>query len=176
MKIDRLETHDRLEHFKKDQNDSINEGLMTCLKLNPLSIAFQERSPYLYIFAHARTNELGQKVMYWQPRLSKPNCETNSYLFRIKSFSDECEVVWMIPPKEMWDQYKKGNITEHEIVTWSIDQYTNNRQKLSEKDPEDLSDERSLQILNEVKRILKQEKLVMESVQSMLEREKFERL
>lgn len=172
MKIDRLETHDRLEHFKKDQNNSVMDGLHTCLTQNPLSLALQERSPYIYVFAHPRTNEMGMKVMYWQPRLSKPKMEPNSYLFRVKSFSDECEIMWMLPPKEMWAQYKKGNVTEHEMVLWSIAQYQNHREKMEAPESDDLNDARGLQILDEVKRILRQDKLVMESVESMLKREK----
>lgn len=174
MKISKLETHDRLEHFKKDQNDAILEGLQTCLKLNPLSLALQDRSPYIYIFAHPRTNEFGQKVMYWQPRLGKPRMETNSYLFRIRSHSDECEIMWMLPPKELWEQYEKGNITEHSLVKWSIDQYKSNKSQMENPEPDDIGDSLGLQILNEVQNILRQDKLVMESVQTMLEREKLE--
>ncbi len=172
MKLDRLETHDRLEHFKKDQNDAIVQGLNTCLKQNPLSIALQERSPYIYIFAHPRTREDGVKCMYWQPRLSKPTAQTNSYLFRVKSFTDECEIMWMIPPSEMWTQYEKGKVTESDISCWSIDQFKNNRKKLEEREPDDLPDTRGLMILNEVQMILRQDKLVMESVETMLKREK----
>lgn len=172
MKIDRLETHDRLEHFKKDQNDSILEGFNTCLRQNPLSIALQERSPYVYIFAHPRTRPDGVKVMYWQPRLSKPKFETNSYLFRVKSFSDECEVIWMLPAKELWGQYEKGNVTESEMVVWSIDQYKHNKVKMETPENGDHPDSIGMIILTEVRRLLKQDKLVMESVTSMLEREK----
>lgn len=172
MKIDRLETHDRLEHFKKDQNESVNEGLITCLKHNPLSIALQERCPYVYIFAHPRTREDGVKVMYWQPRLSKPLMQTNSYLFRVRSFSDECEVMWMLPPSELWDQYEEGKIAESEIVIWSIAQYKNHKQKMEEPEPDDLPDAIGIHILNDVQTILRQDRLVMESVSAMLEREK----
>lgn len=172
MKVDRLETHDRLEHFKKDQNDSINEGLMVCLRENPLSIALQERSPYIYVFAHPRTREDGVKVMYWQPRLSKPLMQTNSYLFRIKSFSDECEVMWMLPPREMWAEYEKGKLAESEIIIWSIDRFKNDRSAMEQPEADDLPDYVGICILEEVQRILRQDKLVMESVSAMLEREK----
>jgi hypothetical protein len=172
MKIDRLETHDRLQHFKKDQNDSIMEGLNTCLKHNPLSIALQERSSYIYVFAHPRTREDGVKAMYWQPRLSKPSAQTNSYLFRVKSFSDECEIMWMIPATELWGQYDKGNVTESDIVQWSINQFRHNKHKLENPESDDLPDHLGIQILNTVQNNLRQDKLVMESVSAMLEREK----
>jgi len=49
MKINRLEAHDRLIHFKKDQEANIFQGLDDCLKKNPLSLALQARSIYSLI-------------------------------------------------------------------------------------------------------------------------------
>ncbi len=148
MKINRLETHDRLQHLKKDQSVNIAQGAEDCLKSNSLSLAFQEKSPYIYIFAHPRTADDGvNKVMYWQPRLTKPEAQENSYLFRAISKTDNLEICWLIPPKEMWKQYKKGNVTEHEIVIWSIDQFRNNKKGLETPDPDDLPEEQGKHIL-----------------------------
>jgi hypothetical protein len=127
MKIDRLETHDRYKHFIKDQSDIITQGIEECRTKNPDSLLLQSKSPYIYIFAHPRTNEDGvTKTMYWQPRLSRPIPQTNSYLFRLESNTDIVEVCWLLPPKELWEQYKKGKVTESDWVLWSIDQFTNN--------------------------------------------------
>lgn len=151
MKVNRLEAHDRLEHLKKDQAQNIFEGAETCLKKNPLSLALQEKSPYVYIFAHPRTHEDGvTKVMYWQPRLTKPEAQSNSYLFRAISHSDILEVCWLLPPHEMWDQYKKGNVTEHDVVEWSIDQFKTNRKNLENAHPEDFSDEKIKSIYQDI--------------------------
>jgi len=144
MKINRLETHDRLLHFKKDQSANIFQGAEDCLKKNPDSLFLQSKSPYIYLFAHPRTCDDGvTKKMFWQPRLTKPSAQTNSYLFRATSNTDLLEVCWLLPPEEMWPQYKKGNITEHRDVLWSINQYTQFRNQLEAKDPEDLSEERA---------------------------------
>ena len=100
MKVDRLETHDRLLHFKKDQALNIAQGAEDCLKRNPLSLAIQSRSPYVYLFAHPRTADDGfTKRMLWQPRLTRPKAQTNSYLFRAQSNSDVIEVCWLLPPR-----------------------------------------------------------------------------
>src|SRR5215470_6737494 len=88
MKLNRLETHDRLQHFVQDQSKNIWQGADDCMKRNPLSLALQDRSPYIYIFAHPRTADDGvTKRMLWQPRLTKPQAQSNSYLFRAKSNS-----------------------------------------------------------------------------------------
>ena len=52
MKLNRLETHDRLIHFKKDQEANIFQGAEDCLKKNPDSLFFQSKCPYVYLFAH----------------------------------------------------------------------------------------------------------------------------
>ncbi len=159
MKLNRLETHDRLEHFVEDQSINIAQGATDCLRKNPLSIALQEKSPYIYIFAHPRTADDGvTKKMFWQPRLTKPTPQTNSYLFRAKSNTDIMEICWLLPPSEMWNQYKKGNVTEHEWVLWSIDQYKNNKKKMSLPEPDDLSDEICKRIYKLIARENDQEK------------------
>ncbi len=159
MKINRLEAHDRLQHLIKDQSSSVSQGVEDCLKRNPLSIAIQDKSPYVYIFAHPRTQEdASTKVMFWQPRLTKPSAQTNSYLFRVQSKSDVIEICWMIPPREMWAQYKSGNVTANEIVVWSIDQFENNRVKLESPERDDLPEERVRKILNDITRDIKTKK------------------
>lgn len=151
MKINLLETHDRLLHFKKDQAQNIFKGCEDCLKKNPDSVFFQSRSHYVYIFAHPRTHDDGvTKVMYWQPRLGKPRAQTNSYLFRAISNTDMIEVCWLLPPEELWQQYKMGNVTENQDVLWSIDQYINHKSKLEAPDPDDLPLEKQKQIWEEL--------------------------
>lgn len=158
MKLNRLETHDRLIHLKKDQAININQGAEDCLKKNRLSIGLQQYSSYIYLFAHPRTADDGvTKKMYWQPRLTKPKPETNSYLFRAISHTDNMEICWLLPPRETWKQYQKGNITEHEWVLWSIDQYINNRYKLGQAFNDDLSDELCKEIYRKVAREIDEE-------------------
>lgn len=152
MKLNRLETHDRLLTFKKDQEANIFQGADDCLKRNPLSLSLQDYSPYVYLFAHPRTAEDGvTKVMYWQPRLTKPTPQTNSYLFRAKSHSDIIEVCWILPDEMMWSQYDKGKVTENELVLWCIDQYKNNRYNMGKPEPDDLPDEKIDMIYRQIK-------------------------
>ncbi len=153
MKINRLEAHDRLIHLHKDQADSLSQGALDCMQKNTLSLALQKRAPYIYVFAHPRTEIDGvTKKMFWQPRLSKPKPETNSYLWRVESYTTNFELCWMLPPREMWDSYKEGNVTESELVNWSIDQFLHNRVKMAEAFPEDYSENRIRSILKDIAR------------------------
>ena len=160
MKVNRLEAHDRLLHLKKDQSLNIQQGAEDCLKKNSLSIALQEHSPYIYIYAHPRTADDGvNKRMLWQPRLSKPKSSPNSYLFRAISKTDIIEICWMLPPDEIWNQYSKGNVTENEIVTWSIEQFRFNRAELEKPHSDDLSDEAGEKIYRAIRAEFKQDEM-----------------
>jgi hypothetical protein len=151
MKLNRLETHDRLNHLIQDQSANIFQGAEDCLKRNPDSLAIQEKSPYLYIFAHPRTTDDGlNKRMLWQPRLSIPKAQTNSYLFRALSHSDIIEIVWMIPPREMWPQYEKGKVTESNEVAWSIEMFKHKRAELEKPHPHDMGEESARMILKQI--------------------------
>lgn len=158
MKLNRLETHDRLEHLIKDQSDNVFKGAEVCLRSNPLSLAIQEKCPYVYIFAHTRTAEDGvNKRLLWQPRISKPKAQTNSYLFRAQSKTDFIEVVWILPERHLWNLYEKGKVTENELVCYSVDLFENNRAELEKPHPEDFSEERGKTILEKIIKEHKQE-------------------
>lgn len=161
MKLNLFETHDRLKHLKKDQSNTIQQGCDDCLKKNPLSLQLQDKSPYIYIYAHPRTADDGvTKRMLWQPRLTKPYSDENSYLFRVQSKTDILEICWMIPPRELWPQYKTGNVTENEIVNWSIDQFVNNKEALDRPHPEDLHDDKIKAIMRDIYYSTKQDKMM----------------
>lgn len=85
--------------------------------------------------------------MYWDPRLSIPEPQTNSYLFRAISKTDIIETVWMIPPEHHWKQYKLGNVTESNWSLWSINQFLYNRKNLEKPHPEDMTEELSAKIM-----------------------------
>lgn len=134
MKIDRLETHDRLLEFKKQSVD-ISECCQNLINKRPFG-----NHPF-YIFAHARTDDDGfRKRLIWQPRLTKPKAQTNSMLFKAYPGSDTIKVLWMIPARELWDQYIKGNMLENETVVESIHNFQFNRELMEAKEEDDLQD------------------------------------
>ncbi|HEY3526727.1 MAG TPA: hypothetical protein VGK47_11055 [Nitrososphaeraceae archaeon] len=151
MKIDKNDAHDRLEHLLEDQSETISRGCDECLKKNPHTISILSRMPYVYIFAFAKTADNGvDKRLLWQPRILKPEAQTNSMLFRAKKNSDIIEICWNIPQKELWSQYQKGNLMQNETVCWSIHQYLNNRKELEAPHPEDLPEERLKAIYDDI--------------------------
>jgi hypothetical protein len=168
MQVNILEAHDRLLELQKKQADIVSQGADDCLKRNPLSLALQDKSPYIYIFGHARTLGLDEKMKYfstgryatmadvpekrilWQPRLLKPLAQTNSFLFRAQSKTDILEICWILPSRELWDQYEKDNVTESDIVRWSIHQFMHNKTELERDFPEDLHVKEATRIYQEI--------------------------
>lgn len=170
MKINALEAHDRLLQYN-NQSDYISKGADDCKYKNPLSSALLSFSDYIYIFAHKREIGIDEKLslfnedlkeslinpMYtrkfitlsdvpsarilWQPRLSKPEPQTNSMLFKAYKNSEGYEVFWIIPPPELWNQYKKGNMSQDPVIVESIHKFKTDKERLSSPEKDDLPDE-----------------------------------
>ncbi len=134
MKVNILEAHDRYLHLKKQSFD-ISACCADLIKQRPFG-----NHPF-YIFAHARTDDDGvNKRLIWQPRLTKPKAQSNSMLFKAYPGTDNIKVIWMIPDRNLWGQYKKGNVTENETVAQSIWDFRFNRNELEQPEKDDLSD------------------------------------
>jgi hypothetical protein len=144
MKINRLDAHDRLGYFTSQSFD-IAENVQFLINSKPFG-----DYPF-YLFAHTRTADDGvTKRLIWQPRLTRPKSQTNSMLFKVDPKSDIVKIIWMIPPREQWNMFTKGKLTENETVAQSIHEFQNHRDKLDTPDPEDFSDEKIDQIYLEI--------------------------
>src|SRR5271167_229156 len=98
MKINRLETHDRFQHFTSKEFD-IGVCIQNLINQRP----FGEHA--FYIFAHPRTDDDGvTKHMIFQPRLTRPVPQTNSMCFKAYPGTDLAKIIWIIPPRETWEQ------------------------------------------------------------------------
>jgi|HubBroStandDraft_6_1064221.scaffolds.fasta_scaffold1041725_2 hypothetical protein len=152
MKLDRLETHDRLLHFTKQQFD-IGECCTEVIKNRPAEFG---NRPF-YIFAHTRTDDDGTtQRLIWQPRLTRPKPQTNSMLFKAYPPGDTIKVIWIIPKRELWSNYHKGMMCENKTISDSIYDFQHNRKKLDQADPEDLDDKAANAIYVEIARNAKQ--------------------
>lgn len=144
MKINRLDAHDRLLYLKKTQSNDIGECCQDLINQKPFG-----DHPF-YILAHARTAEDGfNKNFILMPWPIKHPPETNSMMFKAYPGTDRIDVLWIIPARELWPQYKKGNITESEIVCYSIYKFENDRESLAAPDDSDLSPEQAQEVLFE---------------------------
>jgi len=138
MKLNVLETHDRYKEFvRKDSAmaQTIGKCVQDIVNKRPFG-----NNPF-YVFSHARTDDDGYtKRLIHQPRLTKPRAQTNSMLFRAYPGTDKIKIIWMIPARELWGQYKKENVTAADKVAWSIHMFENNRTFLELPEEDDLSE------------------------------------
>lgn len=164
IKINPLDAHDRMQHFT-NQSFSISECCQDLIKQEPFG-----KRPF-YIFSHARTLDLDERIamlqkdiqnslfdptyirlymsleqvpnkkIIWQPRLSKPKAQTNSMLFKAYPGTDNIKVIWMIPDREMWPQYEKGKMTENKTIYDSIQSFQYERALLENPENDDPSEE-----------------------------------
>jgi len=163
MKINKLDAHDRYSFYQKQEFD-IGKQCQEIVNSRPF-----DNHPF-YIYAHTRTVGLDEKIsmfasgnyasfdlipekrIIWQPRLTKPKATPNSMLFKAYPGSDNIKIVWILPPEELWEQFKKGNMTENESVSISIYDYEHNRDQLEAKEEDDLPDEAINRIYTDIKR------------------------
>lgn len=154
IKLNRLETHDRMLHFKK-QNFSIEECCQDLIDKRPFG-----NHPF-YIFSHARTDEDGvTKRLIWQPRLTRPKPQTNSMLFKAYPGTDVIRICWIIPAKEMWAQYKKGQVCENLMIDEFIDTFESSRKLLEKPEDDDYSDDKIDQIYRELAQEARNKKMM----------------
>lgn len=146
MKINPLDAHDRYQHFT-NKNFDIAECCQDLIDKRPFG-----EHPF-YIFAHTRTDDDGvTKRLIWQPRLTKPKSQTNSMLFKAYPGTDLIKVLWIIPARELWDQYEKGKLTQNKTISESIHAFQFDRKKLEKKEDDDKTDEQIKAIYEEISR------------------------
>lgn len=163
MKINHLDAHDRFKHFTKQDFD-----IGACCQDMINKCPFGDY-PF-YIFAHPRTlgmderfnlfmsgqyksmEEVPEKTLIWQPRLTKPQAQENSMLFKAYPGKDTIKIIWIIPAKELWDQYLKGKMMQNQTVFESIETFRKDKKKLEEKEEDDLTDSQIDAIYREISR------------------------
>jgi len=142
MKIDRLETHDRLLSYQKE-HENISHGVQECIRNVPETVSF----PF-YVYGHGRTVGYDEKVsilqagaektpsnrLIWMPVITKPRPAPNTYLFLCSKNTDLVQIIWILPKRELWEQYAPGKMFHNEVAWDSIQTFLNAKHKLEEKD------------------------------------------
>lgn len=144
MKVNILDAHDRYKYFVKQDFDIVN-----CIKDMIKQKPFGDH-PF-YIFSHPRTEDDGFNKRYiHQPRLLRPAVATNSMLIRVfPTQPDIVKMIWMIPQRELWDQYAKGFVCDDPFILECIHRYINDPVSFLEPDEYDISPEKARDILFE---------------------------
>lgn len=149
MKVNRLETHDRLLSYQK-QHDDMGVAVTSCIKNVPDEI----RSPF-YVYGHSRSVGFDEKLsiiqhgflsapetrLIWMPTITKPKATPNSYLFLADKHSDVVKIIWMLPKKELWTQYEPGKMFHNENIWISIQNFLHDNVRLNAPDKDGPTEE-----------------------------------
>lgn len=140
MKINRLETHDRLKHFI-NQQFQMGDCAQDLVNQKPFG-----NHPF-YILCHPRTHEDGVNKKYiWSPWIWKSRAQTNCMLLKAYPGSDVTKVIWILPPREMWESFKQGTMFENTLILRSIKAFEKDKHELEAPEPDDPSPERAQMI------------------------------
>src|SRR5437899_1821301 len=135
MKIDPLDAHDRLLSFTK-QDFQIPDCMADVIKREPFG------KHAFYVFCHPRTDDDGVKKRYiYSPWIWKPRAQTNSALYKVYPGTDIIKVMWIIPPREMWNVYQFGNLFENSLIAQCCWDFDNDREILEKPESDDPSPE-----------------------------------
>lgn len=153
VSIDIKEAKDISEKIKEEESDSIIDMLNSIISQDPFF-----GYPF-YIFAHKRTILYDERValwlanpsrytsleqvphtrLIWQPRLTKPEAQENSMLFKVNpKKAEEVKILWILPEKEKFNAFKKGNLFENTVIGESIESFLNDKEKMEEPEKDDL--------------------------------------
>jgi len=80
-------------------------------------------------------------------------------LFKGKPGTDVIKVIWMIPARELWQNFEYGKMTENDIIAQSIYNFLHNRVMLEAKEDGDLPDDVIDKIYTEISKSSKYKKI-----------------
>jgi hypothetical protein len=160
QKVSSGDAHERLKLTKERNSPDITKMIESIIEQDPF-----DGRPF-YIFAHKRTIEMDERIrlwvdagsppdftgipdtrILWQSRLTKPQAQENSMLYKVvPKKPDQIKIIWILPEREKFHLYSYGKFFQDKITAESIHDFLHDRDRLEEPEPDDLDDETIRQI------------------------------
>lgn len=146
---------DNTEFWKQNSERNYVECVQNLIASKP----FGDRKFYIFSFVKRIDDESGKKVMYHQPRLTRPEPLPGTTLMKVDpKHPEEAIIVWTLPNQENFGLYKHGKMFADQFVSECIDKFLKNPNSLIQPDPDDLNDEQIRQVYKELKYEIKSKK------------------
>lgn len=169
MKLNRLETHDRLHYFL-NQQFQMGDCAQSLIDQQPFG-----EHPF-YILCHPRTHDDGINKRYiWSPWIWKSRAQTNAMLLKAYPNSDIVKIMWILPPREMWNSFKTGTIFESSLILNSIYAFEKDKSSLEQPEPDDPPIEQAQMIVFEYQPQLFKRESLPEEMKPIWDRKMAER-
>jgi len=151
-------------YLKKDQvwentefwKQNTEEDYVKCIQSLITSKPFGDHKFYIYSFVKRVNDNTGEKKMYHQPRLTRPEPLPGTSLLKVDPRSpDTAIIVWTLPNQENFGLYQRGKMFADEFVHECIQKFLNNPKEMCKPDSEDLNDNQIRDIYRGIKNRLK---------------------
>ena len=149
MKINRFDAHDRFLAFHENQLD-IGKIVQELID----SMPYGNRSFYIFII-HKRSLDLDEQQALVRSgiydkiedtpeaeavisaRLSKLEAAPNTTLIKVTPGKESVKRIWSLPQYELWEQFEKGKMFDHEFIRESIFKFKYKKQELQQLEHDD---------------------------------------
>lgn len=126
---------DYLDEYKYQNKKSVEDFLLDLTIQRP----FGDQKFYIFSFLKHNMKGMGEKTLFHQPRLTKPEPTDSSMLFRVDPGKvGDVEVLWILPDIESIHLFQKGKLFENEIVNDSIRKYVSDKNSLRQPEVDDI--------------------------------------
>lgn len=106
-----------------------------------MSKPFGDNKFYIFQFIKRVNDWTGEKKMYHQPRLTKPEPLPGTTLLRVDPRDpDTVTIIWTLPHEEAFNLYDAGKMFSDPFVYECIQKYRKNPKELMKREDGDLSD------------------------------------
>lgn len=156
------------EFWKENSEKSYVDCIQNLIQSKP----FGNRKFYIFSFIKRICDVSGQKKMYHQPRLTRPEPLPGTTLMKVDPNDPEtATIVWTLPNQENFGLFKQGKMFADSFVYECIEKFLNNPRELLYPDPDDLNDEQAREVYKELKynlRAKKADELARAKLKSMI--------
>jgi hypothetical protein len=143
---------DNVQFFKENSERGYCESVQKIIESKP----FGNHKFYIFQFVKRVNDEMGIKMMYHQPRLTKPEPLPGTTLLHCDpNDPGAVKILWTLPNQENFGLYKHGKMFSDPFVYECVQQYLKNPAEMMKAEPGDLSDEKIREIYRDIKSRLK---------------------
>ncbi len=147
---------DNTEFWKENSEENYVKCIQDLIKSKP----FGDHKFYIFSFVKRIDDQTGKKIMYHQPRLTRPDPVPGTSLMKVNPNDiGTATIIWTLPNQENFGLYQFGKAFQDQFVYECVQKFLNNRGDMIKPDPDDLNDNQIREIYRDLKQKSKAKKL-----------------
>lgn len=135
--LSKNEALDSVQNWKENSE----QDWVKCVQDTIQSKPFGDHKFYIFMFVKRVNDITGEKKMFHQPRLTKPEPVPGTTLLRVNPlYPEEAYIIWTLPNEQNFNLYKEGKIFSDPFVHECVEKYLHDRASLMKPEEGDLPD------------------------------------